>query len=41
MRNMQKPQKAQNDKKTSFPKESVDNSDLQKPVSNKIKSTRK
>ena len=35
--NRQKTQKAQNDKKTSFPKESVENADLHKPVLNKIK----
>ena len=32
-------QKAQKDKKTSFAKESVENSDLYKPVLNKIMTT--
>ena len=35
--NRQKRQKAQNDKKTSFLKELVENADLHKPVLNKIK----
>ena len=34
--NRQKRQKAQNDKKTSFLKELVENADLHKPVLNKI-----
>ena len=34
-------QKAQKYKKTSFPKESVENADLYKPVLNKIMTTRK
>ena len=34
-------QKAQKDKKTSFPKESVENVDLYKPVLNKIMTTHK
>ena len=33
--NKQKIQKAQNDKETSFPKETVENADLHKPVLNK------
>ena len=33
----QKGQKAQSDKKTSFPNELVENADLHKPVLNKIK----
>ena len=37
--NTQKTKKAQNDKKTSFSKESVENADLHKPVLNKIKTT--
>ena len=37
--NRQKRQKAQNDKKTSFLKELVENADLHKPVLNKIKTT--
>ena len=35
-RNGRKHKKAQKDKKASFPKESGDNADLQKPVLNKI-----
>ena len=35
--NRQKRQKAQRDKKTSFPKELVENADSHKPVLNKIK----
>ena len=35
----QKRQKEQNDKKTSFPKELVENADLHKPVLHKIKTT--
>ena len=31
-----KPKKAQKDKKTSFPKESVENADLYKPILNKL-----
>ena len=37
--NRQKRQKAQNDKKTSFLKELVENADLHKPVLNKVKTT--
>ena len=37
--NKQKIQNAQNDKETSFPKETVENADLHKPVLNKIKTT--
>ena len=39
--NRQKRQKAQNDKKTSFLKELVENAGLHKPVLNKIKTTNK
>ena len=37
--NRQKIQKAQNDKKSRFLKELVENADLHKPVLNKIKTT--
>ena len=37
--NRQKRQKAQNDKKTSFLQELVENTDLHKPVLHKIKTT--
>ena len=37
--NTYKTQKAQDDKKTSFPKEAVENADLHKPVLIKIKTT--
>ena len=37
--NRQKTQKAQRDKKTSFPKELVENADLYKTVLNKIMTT--
>ena len=37
--NRQKIQKAQNDKKSSFLKELVENADLHKPVLNKVKTT--
>ena len=36
IQNRQKTQKAQKDKKTSFPKEKVENWDLYKPVLNKV-----
>ena len=40
MQNRQKTQKAQSDKKNdSFPKESVENADLHKPLLNKVKTT--
>ena len=38
-RKRQKRQKAQNDRKTSFLKELVENADLHKPVLSKIKNT--
>ena len=38
--NRQKTQKAQKDKITSFPKESVENADQYKPVLNKLMTTR-
>ena len=38
-RNRQKTQKAQNGKKTSFPKELVENADLHNPVLNKMRTT--
>ena len=39
IQNRQKTQKAQKDKKTSFPKEKVENTDLYKPVLNKVMTT--
>ena len=39
IQNRQKTQKAQKDKKTSFPKEKVENTDLYKLVLNKVRTT--